>query len=112
MRWKSAAILWCVAFIVALCASCGKPGNGATKVNTEVGAQMPAMSDDKILAEVKKAFSADPVLQNEKIEIAVKDGRVTLTGSVSSGEVRIKAEDTARAVPEVFGVDAEKLIAQ
>ncbi len=77
-----------------------------------VGAQKPPLTDEQILAEVKKLFAADPELAREKIEITVKDGRVTLAGHVSSGEVRIKAEDKARAHPEVFGVDAEKLLVQ
>lgn len=70
----------------------------------------PTQGDEALLAAVQKAFADDPVLSKEKIDISVKDGRVILTGKVSSGEVRIRAEDTARSVPEVFGVDAEQLL--
>lgn len=72
----------------------------------------PATPDAKIESMVKGKFIADSELKNEKIQVSVKDGRVTLTGEVSSDAVRIKAEDTARSVDDVFGVDAEKLVSK
>jgi len=104
-------LIWALGALIALCGSCGKPQNGGAGSDAqEVGAQRPAIADEQILAEVKKAFAADPDLRKETIEVTVKDGRVTLVGFVSSGEVRIRAEDKVRSQPEVFGVDAEKLI--
>jgi hypothetical protein len=105
--------LLALSLAVALCASCGKPQNGAPgPVSPQVGAQKPATTDAQILADLKKTFAEDPDLKKEKIEITVQDRRVTLTGTVSSSEIRIKAEDKARAHPDVFGVNAEKLLAQ
>ena len=99
--------------LIVLFVACGKPQNGGGgAASQEVGAPKPARTDEQISADVKKVFATDPELAKEKIEITVKDGRVILVGEVTSGEVRIKAEDKARAVPEVFGVDAEKLLAK
>jgi len=84
-------------------------GDGAT---TEAGAK-PTTPDDRIKEAVKKALAADPALSKETIEIDVKDGRVFLKGTVSTSEIKMKAEDTARnASPDVFGVDTGDLFAK
>lgn len=110
MRIVHAAPMWALVGVVALCASCGKPNEGTARVAAEAGGQPSARSDEQILGEVKKAFAADPDLKDEPIDISVKDGRVSLKGEVSSAEIRVKAEDMARSVPEVAGVDAEGLV--
>jgi osmotically-inducible protein OsmY len=89
-------------------APAGSPG-GAGQAQTDTGMK-PAVGDDKIKEEVKKAFAGDPELSKETIEVDVKDGRVILKGTVSSSQVKMKAEDTARNVPEVFGVDTGDLL--
>lgn len=76
----------------------------------ELGLQKPAITDAQILADIKRQFAADPVLAREKIQISVQDKRVSLVGCVSSGEVRIKAEDKVRAHPQVLGLNSEKLL--
>jgi hypothetical protein len=86
----------------------GTPGS-AGQAQTDTGMK-PAVGDDKIKEEVKKAFASDPELSKETIEIDVKDGRVILKGTVSSSQVKMKAEDAARNVPEVFGVDTGDLL--
>lgn len=111
-----------VAAGLALClilAGCTEPQNptgpaagttgSAGPAQTEGGSK-PAVGDDKIKEEVKKAFASDPELSKETIEIDVKDGRVILKGTVSSSQVKLKAEDAARKVPEVFGVDTGDLL--
>jgi osmotically-inducible protein OsmY len=100
-----------VAALSAICCGCApsRPSSN-TGPNAAQGAKAPAKSDAEILADVKRVYAADPDLSKEKIQVEVKDGRVTLTGVVSDGAVRIRAEDKARSVQEVFGVDAERLI--
>jgi len=99
--------------MVAMGLGCARP-DGARNAAADAtsGSKAPTKSDADILADVKRAFAADPDLRKQKIQVEVKDGRVTLVGTVDDGAVRIKAEDKARAVPEVFGVDAERLLVE
>jgi osmotically-inducible protein OsmY len=71
-----------------------------------------AGNDGKLKSDLEAKFKADRALAKEDIEVAVKDGRVTLSGEVSSTEVKVKAEDTARAMPDAFGVTVEGLVAK
>ena len=102
----------CLLLGALLLSGCTKPqetsaGNGPA---AGVSQAKPNTPDEKIASAVKGKLAADSELKNEKIEVSVRDGRVTLTGEVSSDAARIKAEDTARGVDDVFGVDAEKLV--
>jgi osmotically-inducible protein OsmY len=97
------------ALIVLVAPGCTKPVEKETGGRAE--SQMkPESGDDKIAKAVKDKFAADAKLKSEPIEVAVKDGRVTLNGTVSDDSVRAKADELAREVPDVFGVDAEKLV--
>jgi len=99
--------------MVATGLGCARPdGARSSAVDATSGSKAPTRSDANILAEVKRVFAADPDLRKQNIQVEVKDGRVTLVGTVDDGAVRIKAEDKARAVPEVFGVDAERLLVE
>lgn len=95
-----------------LLAGCTKPEGKPQTSETTTAADKPAASDAALLDAVKKALAADTALATEKIQVSVKDGRVTLVGKVTKPENRLRAEDLARGVPEVFGVDAERLVAQ
>jgi osmotically-inducible protein OsmY len=116
-HWNRAAL---AAALVVLCASgCKGPDkDAATTVGSTGGAAAsagqtaPASPDDKLKEAVKAKFAADPQLKGETISIEVRDGRVYLEGTASSDAVRIQAENVAREVPDVFGVDAEKLAAK
>jgi osmotically-inducible protein OsmY len=67
-------------------------------------------SDAKIKEDLLAKIKADPVLSKEKIEVEVKDGQITLTGEVSTGAVKIQAEDLARSIAEGQMVNAERLM--
>ncbi len=102
----------------ALCATvlagCTKPTEPAS-TGPEAAASRPdvvAGNDGKLKSDLEAKFKADRALAKEDIEVAVKDGRVTLSGEVSSTEVKVKAEDTARAMPDAFGVTVEGLVAK
>ena len=91
---------------------CAKPPDNSAAgggPSADAGSR-PSTPDPRIAQAVKDKFAADSELKGEKIGVEVKDGRVMLTGTVSSDLKRIRAEDTARAVDDVFGVDAEKLV--
>src|SRR5262245_41196690 len=65
------------------------------------GAGMAA-SDLAVLARIKTRYVAEGVI-GPKVE--VKDGVVTLTGSVESAQMRVRAENIARATSGVKGVN-------
>jgi hypothetical protein len=85
--------------------SSGKVGS-AGKVDTSVAA------DEKLKDEVTKKISGDASLKSEPITVEVKDGFVSLTGTVSTNEVKVKAESLVRDMEGVNGVRAEKLVAK
>ncbi len=91
---------------------CVKPDDTPAPTAQSEAAARPAASDDKLLASVRETLAAEPLLKGEKIEVTVKDGTVALSGTVATGAAKMKAEDLARSVPEVFGVDAEKLFSK
>lgn len=64
-------------------------------------------SDSQIKQDVEEEFSWEPVLHPETIRVAVKDGKVTLTGYVDSYAERLVAERAARKLWDVRGVADE-----
>jgi hypothetical protein len=102
---------WIALFVllVFMAPGCTKPPE--KEAGPEAGSQLkPATGDDEILKAVKDKFAADGDLKKEPIRVAVKDGRVILSGTVSNDGVRAKADTVVREVDDVYGVDAEKLV--
>ena len=92
---------------------CTKPREENTAPIVVSTPAQTAASDAKLLEAIKAKFAEDPILKKETIQMVVKDGQVTLTGTVSTGEARIKAEDVARnASPDIFAVDTDRLLAK
>ncbi|HLJ58593.1 MAG TPA: BON domain-containing protein [bacterium] len=61
-------------------------------------------SDSQVKQDVEEELKWEPVLHPEAIRVAVKDGKVTLTGYVDSYAERLSAEDAARKLWDVKGV--------
>lgn len=61
-------------------------------------------SDDRIRDEICDCMTDDAVLDASEIEVAVVQGEVTLTGSVSSREQKRRAEDVAERISGVRDV--------
>jgi len=61
-------------------------------------------SDSQIKQDVEEELSWEPVLHPEAIRVAVKDGKVTLTGYVDSYAERLAAEHATRRLWDVRGV--------
>lgn len=82
-------------------------GDQATKTTPKkVKANTNAATDDaSITAAIKEKFAAAHSTKNATIDIAVKDGVVTLTGKVKSGPQKGSATRMAQAVPGVKSVD-------
>jgi hyperosmotically inducible protein len=63
-----------------------------------------AMTDTGITTNVKAKFLADDVVKSSQIEVATKNGVVTLTGNVDSENAKKKALEIARATTGVKNV--------
>ena len=61
-------------------------------------------SDDRIREEVCDCMTEDPMLDASEIEVAVRQGEVTLCGSVTSREQKRRAEDVAERISGVRDV--------
>ena len=67
-------------------------------------------SDDAISTDIKAGLFSDPTLKSANINVAVKDGVVTLSGGVSDEAARSAAERIARGIEGVRQVD-DQLVA-
>jgi hyperosmotically inducible protein len=74
----------------------------APKESASLGA---AMDDTAITAKVKQRLASDDRLQAAKIDVETNNGVVTLSGSAPTGELKSAAEQLARNVAEVQGID-------
>jgi len=67
-------------------------------------------SDDKIYDQVRLKLVADPDVKGANLEVAVKDGVVTLRGAVTQEKFRQKAEKITKKVKGVKSVVNELTI--
>lgn len=74
----------------------------APKESASLGA---AMDDTAITAKVKQRLGSDERMETAKIDVETNNGVVTLSGSAPSAEARTAAEELARNVAEVQGID-------
>jgi BON domain len=66
-------------------------------------------SDDAIATDIKARMFSDPSLKSANINIAVKDGIVTLSGEVTNDGTRLAAEEIAKSTKGVKRVDDQIL---
>ena len=62
-------------------------------------------NDETISKDIQNKVSADPETKDSHVNVTAKDGKVTLTGNVSSGAAQQKLEQIAREEPGAAGVD-------
>jgi hypothetical protein len=65
----------------------------------------PAATDASISDSLKAAMYSDPELKNDRIDVSVVNGEVTLSGEVSSGAARLQAYKLANETPGVKKVN-------
>ena len=75
-----------------------------TLVLTTFAADKPPVNDNYISDSVRAKLAADPVVKGGAIEVAVKDGVVTLAGKVQDAKQKNKAESLAKKVKGVKSV--------
>ena len=72
----------------------------------EVKPEPPKPDPDKELAaKVKRALESEAKIQAAGIDVTAKDGRVTLWGTTTTAAERRRAENAAKKVEGVSGVD-------
>jgi hypothetical protein len=64
-----------------------------------------APDDNTIANEIKAKIFSDPDLKTAAVDVAVKDGTVTLSGQVSTAEAQLKLYKLAQGIPGVTKVD-------
>lgn len=64
----------------------------------------PGAHDEAIGNDIKAKLYSDPTTKAANINVAVKDGAVTLSGDVPSSDVELEAVKVANAAPGVSGV--------
>jgi len=82
-----------------------------TLLTAGVAANKPPISDDFLVDTIRQKLAADQVVKGGAIEVVVKDGAVTLKGTVDEPRQKTKAEKIAKKVNGVKSVDNEIQIA-
>jgi hypothetical protein len=62
-------------------------------------------SDDTIAKDIQDKVAADPETKDSQVNVAAKDGKVTLTGAVRTPAAQQKVEQIAKQEPGAAGVD-------
>jgi hyperosmotically inducible periplasmic protein len=76
-------------------------------VKTVDSSSSQGVDDSEITAKVKMALTGDPRTKAHQINIETREGVVQLSGFVDNSEAKSTAEELARAVHHVKGVDNE-----
>jgi osmotically-inducible protein OsmY len=82
-----------------------------TLITTAVAASKP-VTDDFLVDTIRQKLAADQVVKGGAIEVVVKDGVVTLKGSVEEDKQKNKAEKIAKKVNGVKSVTNQLTISR
>jgi hypothetical protein len=98
-------------------ASQGSPQPTPTQTAIALETPQPASTtasaptdDAAIQAQIEKALNADSALAQADVSTIVEGGRVTIVGSVRSGEMKQRVERTIRAIKGVASVDNQLVV--
>jgi hypothetical protein len=69
------------------------------------------VSDDAIAKDVQDKVSADPATKDSPVNVTVKDGKVTLRGTVKDQATQQRMEEIAKATPGAAGVEDQTAVA-
>jgi BON domain len=67
-------------------------------------------SDDTITKDIQGKLAADPDTKDSQVNVATKDGKVTLTGNAKSAAAQQKADQIAKEEPGATGLDDETTV--
>src|SRR5215510_623610 len=69
------------------------------------------VSDDAIAKDVQDKVSMDPTTKDSPVNVTVKDGKVTLRGTVKDAATQQRMEEIAKAAPGATGVEDQTAVA-
>src|SRR5215467_490578 len=69
------------------------------------------VSDDAIAKDVQDKVSLDPATKDSPVNVNVKDGKVTLRGTVKDAATQQRMEEIAKASPGATGVEDQTAVA-
>jgi hypothetical protein len=69
------------------------------------GITAPPIDDATIQAQIEKAIAGDPALARLELDTIVEGGRVTISGSVPSAQLKQRVEKVVRSVKGVSSID-------
>jgi len=70
------------------------------------------VSDDAIAKDVQDKVSMDPATKDSPVNVTVKDGKVTLRGTVKDAATQQRMEEIAKATPGATGVEDQTAVAR
>lgn len=68
-------------------------------------------NDNTITTDIQNKVASDPATKDSHVSVTAKDGKVTLSGDVSSPEAKQKVEEIAKEEPGTTAVDDETSVA-
>lgn len=69
------------------------------------------VSDDAIAKDVQDKVSMDPATKDSPVNVTVKDGKVTLRGTVKDAATQQRMEEIAKSTPGATGVEDQTAVA-
>src|SRR5215475_13123702 len=69
------------------------------------------VNDDAIAKDVQNKVSLDPATKDSPVNVTVKDGKVTLRGTVKDAATQQRMEEIAKSAPGATGVEDETAVA-
>src|SRR5262245_53484132 len=69
------------------------------------------VSDDAIAKDVQDKVSMDPTTKDSPVNVTVKDGKVTLRGTVKDAATQQRMEEIAKSAPGANGVEDQTEVA-
>ena len=91
------------------------PQNQAAQQSPEPAGETDkaAVPDDAtIQSQIEKTLASDSALANLDVSSLVEGGKVTLVGSVKSGDLKLRVEKTVRSIKGVVAVDNQLVITE
>jgi len=69
------------------------------------------VSDDAIAKDVQEKVASDPTTKDSPVNVTVKDGKVTLRGTVKDAATQQRMEEIAKSTPGATGVEDQTAVA-
>src|SRR5215467_15749273 len=69
------------------------------------------VSDDAIAKDVQDKVATDPATKDSPVNVTVKDGKVTLRGTVKDAATQQRMEEIAKSTPGAAGVEDQTALA-